>query len=81
MLAREAAEPGSVSSDEWVMSKDDEGLTGLALLFVGVPLFLITSFFGLVTAALTRKRRMLCYTLGGVWICLGGILHAFVWLA
>ena len=35
--AREAVAPGSVTSEEWVMSKDDEGFTALTLIIVGVP--------------------------------------------
>ena len=42
---REAAAPGWVTAEGWVMSKDDEGFTALALIFVGpgsmtCPLFM-----------------------------------------
>ena len=79
LLARHEANPESVSAEEWVMSKDDAGMTALMLLFVGVPAFVVVSIAAGVLSKIPHKPRSACVFVGVAWIMLGGALHALVW--
>lgn len=82
MLERDNADSDSVTNDEWIGSKDDAGMTALALIVIGGISFFITSV-AVVLIMLgmdVKKLTTVGYTLSVAWILLGGALHAFVWL-
>ena len=78
LQVREAIEPGSVTSDEWIST---EMSVAVVLLMVGIPAFLVTTFFALVLAACVERLRPVSLILGITWICLGGALHGLVWFS
>jgi len=79
--AREARQPGSVTDEEWILSKDDEGLTALTLVLVGLPALLLVTLSAWIGSRLSSRRLPFAATAGVAWIFLGGVLHACVWLA
>ena len=79
LLARHEANPESVSAEEWVMSKDDEGMTALVLLVLGVPAFVVVSVAAGVFSKIPHKPQSTCVFVGVAWLMLGGALHALVW--
>ena len=81
LLARHEANPETVSAEEWVMSKDDEGMTALMLLVVGVPAFVVVSVAAGVFSKIPHRQRSTCLLVGGAWLLLGGALHALVWVS
>lgn len=79
LLERDHQNPGSVSNEEWIMSKDDAGMTFFVLMLFGIPAFLITSGIALVGSALIRKLKPIGVVLGLSWICCGVLCHVVVW--
>ena len=81
MLERHERDPDLVSNDEWVISKDDAGMTAVAMLFLGVPAFLIATVAGVVFSFVPNRRLPIPLVLGASWVLLGGALHAMAWLS
>ena len=79
LLARHEADPESVTAEEWVMSKDDEGMTALMLLVLGIPAFIVVSIAATIFSKVSHRPRSACLFVGVAWILLGGGLHALVW--
>jgi hypothetical protein len=81
LIERHERDPSLVSADDWVMSEDDEGMTALAMMVIGLPSFALgTLGIGLLNESPHRKH-LLPYFLGSYWIVLGAGLHAIAWLA
>jgi len=82
LLNREKVTPGSVSSAEWVLSKDYEGMTALSLIVVGVIAFVFStgSIFLVMLSFNVKRFKTVGYTLSSTWFLLGCALHGFVWL-
>jgi hypothetical protein len=79
MLARHERDPGLVSAEEWVMSKDDEGMTALALIVIGLPAFMVVTFATGFQFRVLKNRRTAAIIVGSGWFVLGAGLHALVW--
>ena len=83
LIERSEQGPESVSSEEWVQSKDDEGFTALSLIFVGgIAFVVLTVAIFLTLLSLNHSNlRPLFFSLGFGWIFLGIALHAYLWLS
>lgn len=79
--AKLESNPESVTNDEAIMMKDDQGMTALSLIIVGGIAFLIATLtVPIITEVLFPKRiGIFYYGLGGAWTLLGGMLHLYVW--
>lgn len=80
LTERHAIDPKSVSDQEWIMSKDDEGFTALFLLIFGIPLFLFVTIAAPILSKVPKKPFSAWIVTGVAWILLGGALHAMLWL-
>ena len=80
LMERHSRDPNLVSPDEWVMSKDDEGMTAVAMVILGVPGLLVVTVGAVVLSFAPHKRRSIPLFLGSGWLILGAGLHALVWL-
>ncbi len=70
-----------MSSEDYIISKDDEGMTAFSMMVIGLPAFALgTLGIGLLSSS-PHKRPLRPYLLGSYWIVLGTGLHAFAWLA
>ena len=78
LQARDTADPGSVTADEWISS---EFSSSMALLMFGIPSFFVATFLPLALAACTERLRPVSLVLGVTWICLGAALHGLVWFS
>ncbi len=81
MLASEAANPGSVSAEEWISSGSemDAWLKLLGLILAGAPALIIVTGSVAGFAASHGQRKHIPLFLGIAWIVLGGLLHLLVW--
>jgi hypothetical protein len=79
MLASEAANPGSVSAEEWISSEMDAWLKLLGLILAGAPALIIVTGSVAGFAASHGQRKHIPLFLGIAWIVLGGLLHLLVW--
>ncbi len=79
LQAREADAPESVTAEEWIMSKDDEGMTALSLLIIGIPSSIALTLAVVIWTRSSRDWRKGAFPLGVAWILLGGALHALAW--
>jgi hypothetical protein len=79
-LERHEKDPNLVSGEEWVQSEDDEGMTAVGMLFLGVPGFLVITVAAVVFSFVPHKRLPIPLCVGSGWLILGAGLHAFAWL-
>ena len=79
MLASEAANPGSVSAEEWISSEMDAWPKLLGLILAGAPALIIVTGSVAGFAASHGQRKHIPLFLGIAWIVLGGLLHLLVW--
>ncbi len=80
LIERHERDPSLVSAHDWIMSEDDEGMTALTMMVIGLPAFALgTLGIGLMNESPHRKH-LLPYFLGSYWIILGAGLHAIAWL-
>lgn len=79
MLARHERDPGLVSAEEWVMSKDDEGMTALVLILIGLPAFMVVTVVTGFQFWVLKNKRTAAIIVGSGWLVLGAGLHALVW--
>jgi hypothetical protein len=80
LMERHERDPNLVSADEWVQSKDDEGMTAIVMVFLGVPGFLVVTAGAAVLSFVPHKRRSTPLCIGSGWLILGAGLHAVAWL-
>jgi len=81
LLERHKVEQESVSSEEWVWSKDDESLTALVVLFIGIPAFIFVTVGVIVITRIPHKPLPTGLFLGLAWILLGSALHLLIWIS
>ncbi len=80
LIERHERDPSLVSAHDWIMSEDDEGMTALTMMVIGLPAFALgTLGIGLLSSP-PRKKHLLPYFLGSYWITLGAGLYAIAWL-
>lgn len=79
MQASEAANPGSVSAEEWISSEIYAWPKLLGLLLLGAPAMIIVTGSVAGIAASHGQRKPIPLFLGLAWIVLGGLLHLLVW--
>ncbi len=79
MLASDAANPGTVSSEEWIDSEMDALPKLLGLFLLGVPAFIVVTCSVAGIAASCGQRKWIWLLVGLAWIFLGGLLHLMVW--
>ena len=79
LMARRDADPESVSWEELVMIKDDEGMTAISIILYGIPGFVLFSLAG-IGMSNPRRKSPLSLFLGSSWILLGVGLHILAWL-
>jgi len=80
MLTSEAANPGAVSAEEWMISSEmDAWLKLLGLILAGAPALIIVTGSVAGFAASHGQRKHIPLFLGIAWIVLGGLLHLLVW--
>lgn len=81
LVERAAHDPGSVTAEDRVMSKDDEGMTALALVLIGLPACLVVTGGWAVWVGAGGDWSGRAPVLGCLWIALAAGLHAVVWFA
>ena len=80
LVDREELIPNDLTVDEWLMSKEDQGLSAIFLLIIGVPLFLFITICALVASSAFDWIKPTPVFVGVCWICVGCFLHTLVWI-
>lgn len=78
---RVESDPDSVENHEYIMMEDDEGMTAIVHIIVGIPMFLVFTLLILLLLKklLSDKSDFRWVWLGLAWIALGGYYHWSLW--